>query len=244
VIKYKTSNTNGEEEKKMNRNKMTRWFSLILALAAMGLFLGCGGGGGGGGKPNNSTAIEDTSLTATDSGVLTDTETTISTVGAEGSGESNATVVVPANTVGDLADERPATGEITTTVTASDYDSVATFPGSSFNVTIDGGDYRMDPAGFVDVKMFDADGNRLKTFSPPLQISFTIVDPAVELGDVLELWRWDDDTGWIFMQDITVEELAGGLGVSFETSTLSAFNGNKGTPVPGETGGTGSGGGT
>lgn len=154
----------------MKKIRLVKGFSVIAALMAVCFLVGCSSS-----SSSSEPAVEgDYSTTVTQELSLADGGE-ITTAGADGNARmGNASITVDPNTVAyyDLAGIDAASGALNIEVTYSDKDSSATFPGDYASAM---------PEGWVDVKIFDADGRPVVKFDPPLTL--TITDDTIQASN-------------------------------------------------------------
>ena len=161
-------------------------------------------------------------------------------------------IEVPASVTMTDADGNAVTGQLTTQVAyydANSPDALEAFPGG-FAVTlanpdavnvgnsasIEDGEVSFLSGGFTAVEISNEAGTKVKSFSNPVPITFTIsedtINPdtnaAVQENELLPVWSFDVDTGkWSFEGSGTVSDPAPGDGllqVTYQASHLSYWN--------------------
>lgn len=175
---------------------------------------------------------------------LTTTDKTVNN--AEGKAESvgTAKISIPAGTVARDANNVPASGALSLTVTKyanSDVDALAAFPGGFTpnaqlsNGTTTSGNFVT--GGFAQFNITDATGKAIKKFDTPVTLTIdlpkTSKNPAtgatVKAGDTYPVWSFDETTGkWVFEADGEVREKTPGdannFEVVFKSTHLSYWN--------------------
>ena len=204
-------------------------------------------------KPTGTEVATDTSTSTNgtvSSGISVTAATTASNVGA--SGQESVGIVVDSSTIMTDADGNAVTGTLTTTVSyydANSPDALEAFPGG-FAVTlanpdavnvgdsssIENGEVSFLSGGFTAVEISNETGTKVKSFSTPVPITFTIsedtinpdTEAAVQVGELLPIWSFDVDTGqWSFEGSGAVSDPTAGDGllqVEYQASHLSYWN--------------------
>ena len=206
-----------------------------------------------GAKPTGTAVATATSI-STDGTVVGGIDVTVATTASNAAGseqESARIVVDPSVTMTD-AGGNVVTGTLTTEVAyydANSSDALEAFPGG-FAITlanpddvnvgnsssIENGEVTFLSAGFTAIEISNESGTKVKSFSNPVPITFTIsedtVDPdtgaPVQVGALLPIWSFDVDAGkWSFEGSGTVSDPTasdGLLQVTYQASHLSYWN--------------------
>lgn len=161
------------------------------------------------------------------------------TMEADGAG-TGAKLSIPMGTVMKDADGNDLEGDIQIDMVYfnnEEQSSLETFPGG---IMADVMDENGEPAegtfasaGFVAIEISDENGNQASTFSDgaltvEVEISnttYTADGVAVQAGDELPVWSYDENTGeWTYESTVTVQDNGGTLTASAEVEHLSYWN--------------------
>ncbi len=171
-----------------------------------------------------STTLQTDTLTVSADGELSGG--TFSTVDGSGNATGEAMLEVDRGTLAYLiSNVFPEPGFVDLVITVSDWDSEPTFVSGDFTVSPDpyGNTSEVTTAGFVDIYMVDAAGDRIRKFGQNLTITLDVTNPNVEEGDLLEIWMYDEGEGWkIHSPEVNVYD-ENGLKIQFTTDHLTTF---------------------
>lgn len=144
-----------------------------------------------------STTVIDETMTVDEAGVISGG--TVDTANGEGNATGTAQLMVPAGAVATLLDGTyPAAGTVKTVLIVSDWDSEPTFVDSDFTVEENpyGNPTEVTTGGFAEVYLEDSAGSKIRMFNQNLQITIDVTNPDISEGEQVEIWRYDEETGW------------------------------------------------
>lgn len=140
--------------------------------------------------------------------------------------KETTSVNIPAGTSMTTSEGEIVTGALKMQVTsysASEQNSTDSFPGGFAVIADTNGtegnattNITFETAGFVSIQIKDEDGNKVKSFDPPIEVkmqldeNFTnpLTGNTIAIGDTVPVWSYDDETAeWKFEQNGTVEDL-------------------------------------
>ena len=175
---------------------------------------------------------------------LTTTDKTVTNAENKAESVGTATITIPAGTVARDANNVPASGTLSLTVTKyanSDVDALAAFPGGFTpnaqlsNGTTTSGNFVT--GGFAQFNITDAAGKAIKKFDTPIQLTIDLpktsknptTGATIKAGDTYPVWSFDEATGkWVFEADGQVREKtpvdANNFEVVFNSTHLSYWN--------------------
>lgn len=171
-----------------------------------------------------STTVTDESMTVDEAGVISGG--TVDTANGEGNATGTAQLMVPADAVSMLMDgSYPTAGTVKVVLTVSDWDSEPTFVDGDFTVEENpyGNATEVITGGFAEVYLEDSAGNKIRRFQQSLKMIIDVTNPDIVEDDQVEIWRYDEETGWdVHAREVNVYDDEG-LKVAFNTNHTTYY---------------------